>query len=118
MGGDSNFNLCRELADSGFAVVPAVLTARAVAQLAAAIEMARPDSALRQKNSRVYAMRNLLQLVPEVRALAHCPEVRALVVPVLGPSARVVRGLLFDKTPEANWKVAWHQDLSVPVRRR
>jgi ectoine hydroxylase-related dioxygenase (phytanoyl-CoA dioxygenase family) len=37
---------------------------------------------------------------------------------MLGTKARVVRGLLFDKTPDANWKVAWHQDLSIAVRQR
>jgi ectoine hydroxylase-related dioxygenase (phytanoyl-CoA dioxygenase family) len=26
--------------------------------------------------------------------------------------------LLFDKTPDANWKVAWHQDLTIAVRER
>lgn len=29
-----------------------------------------------------------------------------------------VRGLLFDKTPESNWKVPWHQDLSIAVAAR
>ena len=29
-----------------------------------------------------------------------------------------MRGLLFDKSPDANWKVAWHQDLSIAVNRR
>ena len=29
-----------------------------------------------------------------------------------------VRVILFDKTPEANWGVPWHQDLAVAVRRR
>ena len=31
---------------------------------------------------------------------------------------RCVRGILFDKTPEANWAVAWHQDRSIAVRER
>jgi ectoine hydroxylase-related dioxygenase (phytanoyl-CoA dioxygenase family) len=30
----------------------------------------------------------------------------------------VVRGLLFDKTPEANWPVPWHQDLTIAVNAR
>ncbi|MDB6072587.1 MAG: Phytanoyl-CoA dioxygenase, partial [Verrucomicrobiaceae bacterium] len=29
-----------------------------------------------------------------------------------------VRGILFDKTPDANWLVAWHQDLTVCVQER
>jgi ectoine hydroxylase-related dioxygenase (phytanoyl-CoA dioxygenase family) len=44
--------------------------------------------------------------------------VRALVEPVLGAGCFAVRGVLFDKTPAAPWKVAWHQDLTVAVRAR
>src|SRR5262245_7189469 len=40
------------------------------------------------------------------------------VEPILGPGAFVVRGLFFDKTPRANWKVSWHQDLTIAVRVR
>jgi ectoine hydroxylase-related dioxygenase (phytanoyl-CoA dioxygenase family) len=35
---------------------------------------------------------------------------------MLGREARVVRGIFFNKTVEANWKVAWHQDLTIAVR--
>lgn len=35
---------------------------------------------------------------------------------MLGPDARLVRSILFNKRPEANWQVAWHQDLSIAVR--
>ncbi len=37
---------------------------------------------------------------------------------VLGPAAVAVRGILFDKNPSANWKVPWHQDLSIAVNQR
>lgn len=66
----------------------------------------------------MYALRNLLEDVPEVTALADSTAVRALVAPTLGPGCFPVRGILFDKTPEANWNVVWHQDLSIAVRER
>ena len=34
------------------------------------------------------------------------------------PTARPVRAVVFDKTAEANWSVAWHQDRTIPVRQR
>jgi len=37
---------------------------------------------------------------------------------LIGPTARPVRAVLFDKTPEANWIVAWHQDRTICVRER
>jgi ectoine hydroxylase-related dioxygenase (phytanoyl-CoA dioxygenase family) len=38
--------------------------------------------------------------------------------PVLGSAAKVVRATLFDKTDAANWKVPWHQDVTIAVSRR
>ena len=35
-----------------------------------------------------------------------------------GKSVRPVRVLLFDKTPEANWAVPWHQDRTIAVKAR
>ncbi|HXE08472.1 MAG TPA: phytanoyl-CoA dioxygenase family protein [Acidobacteriaceae bacterium] len=62
-------------------------------------------------------IRNFLD-VAEIRNLAGSHKVRNLVEEILGPQARVVRGILFDKTAEANWKVPWHQDVTIAVRDR
>ena len=37
---------------------------------------------------------------------------------MLGPPARPVRAILFDKTPETNWALGWHQDRTIAVRAR
>jgi ectoine hydroxylase-related dioxygenase (phytanoyl-CoA dioxygenase family) len=37
---------------------------------------------------------------------------------VLGDNCFAVRGILFNKTEEANWKVAWHQDCVIAVAAR
>jgi ectoine hydroxylase-related dioxygenase (phytanoyl-CoA dioxygenase family) len=57
----------------------------------------------------------LLERLPDVRTLAHSEELRTLVEPILGPRWRPVRGIYFDKTLSANWKVPWHQDLTIAV---
>jgi Phytanoyl-CoA dioxygenase (PhyH) len=59
--------------------------------------------------------RNILELAPSVRKLAHSSEIRSLVEPILGERARVVRGLFFDKNATKNWKVPWHQDRTIAV---
>lgn len=63
-------------------------------------------------------IRNILQKIPAVRALAHSPAIRNLIHPILGSDAFPVRGILFDKTPDTNWKVPWHQDLTIAVQER
>jgi hypothetical protein len=70
-----------------------------------------------QRAGRTYASRSLLRL-PAIRELASSIKIREAVEPILGCSAFAVRALLFDKVPEANWGLAWHQDLSITVRER
>ena len=53
-----------------------------------------------------------------MRELAHSEAVRALVAPVLGDRFFPVRGILFDKIPDANWRVPWHQDETIAVQER
>ena len=36
----------------------------------------------------------------------------------LGPAAKPVRAILFDKTPGTNWALSWHQDRTIAVRDR
>lgn len=63
-------------------------------------------------------VRNLLDVSPAARALATSAAVRSAAESVLGPHCFAVRAILFDKTAGANWKVVWHQDLTIAVRER
>lgn len=50
--------------------------------------------------------------------LAPDGPVGAAAASLTSPSARPVRAVMFDKTPEANWIVAWHQDRTIAVKER
>src|SRR4051794_41033515 len=107
-----------DLTRDGYAFIPEVLAPDVVEELTSAIVTIQPTDAAREKDQRLYALRNLLGQVPTARRLARSAALRSLVEPELGRGATVVRGLLFDKMPGANWKVAWHQDQSIAVRQR
>lgn len=102
----------------GFVVIENVLTDVTVAELWDAIEQAANTNPTHQRGASTYGMRNLLDQVPAICHLANSPALQTLVEPVLGRDAFAVKGTLFDKTPEANWKVAWHQDTTICVRER
>jgi hypothetical protein len=105
----------QDLIEQGFAVVEKALALETVGLLISALGDSRfPEG----QGKAVYARRNLLRDVPEIRSLADSAPVRNLVEPILGEKAFPVRALLFDKLPEANWKVPWHQDLSIAVKER
>lgn len=100
----------------GFAVVTNVLTRAEIDRLRSILD-ARPGDTGSRRAGAVYGARNLLD-VAEVRVLAANPRVRGLIEPIVGPDAIPVRALFFDKTPEANWPVLWHQDLTIAVSER
>jgi hypothetical protein len=102
---------CAALDRDGFLVIEEVLPRDQMAGLVAFVERSLTVSDGRG------GLRNLLA-VPEMRELAESQALRGLVEPVLGKAAKVVRGTLFDKTSAANWKVPWHQDVTIAVAAR
>jgi hypothetical protein len=102
----------------GFAILPDILATERVELLARAIDDAGEGQAILRREGTLYGMRDALRNLPEIRELANSVELLDLVRQVLGPGAFAVRGLLFDKTPEANWGVPWHQDLTIAVKKR
>jgi ectoine hydroxylase-related dioxygenase (phytanoyl-CoA dioxygenase family) len=112
MGNLAKFNesvhsadLLRAVEGNGFAVVPSCLNDEIVQRLGSELSDAS------------YGLRNLLA-VSTVREVATSAPVRSLVEAVLGKNCFAVRGTFFNKTQESNWKVAWHQDLTIMVQER
>jgi ectoine hydroxylase-related dioxygenase (phytanoyl-CoA dioxygenase family) len=101
----------------GFAVVRNVLDEHALSSFEEKLEAVGSGEGVLRRGG-VYAIRNLFEVLPAARELARSAAVRAPVETVLGADCFVVRGVLFDKTSAAPWKVAWHQDLTVAVRER
>jgi ectoine hydroxylase-related dioxygenase (phytanoyl-CoA dioxygenase family) len=103
-----------EIDDDGYAVQEGVLNELEIGELIDALERQQDGERL-LRNGRVFAVRNLLDF-PEISRLAKSAPIRELAEAVLGDAAFAVRGILFDKIPEANWKVPWHQDVTIAVR--
>lgn len=99
----------------GFAIVSQVVNPANVAALINEVDGADFFRAKRGEN--VFGARNILENIA-VSALTREPALAALVADYIGPNARAVRGIFFDKTPGANWPVAWHQDLTLAVANR
>lgn len=53
---------------------------------------------------------------PQLAAWLVCGPLGLAVRSILGQEARPVRAILFDKTPDRNWAVGWHQDRTIAVR--
>lgn len=101
------------MTDDGFAIVPGVLNSVECEALREAVA-----GALAEQQKKSANLRNLLRDVPLVASVARAPKLTALAGAFLRTTAFPVRALLFDKTPDANWSVSWHQDLAIPVKLR
>jgi hypothetical protein len=73
---------------------------------------------IKQSSRGVYGVRNLLNLSPKISEFSKSKTVRSILEKYLGRDAKLIRAIYFDKTPNANWKVPWHQDLTIAVRQR
>lgn len=99
------------LDEKGFEIVPALLGQDRVEDLIQAVSSFLGDLS-------PAGVRYLASKIPEVARLSAAPELRSVVEPALGTESRLVRSILFNKTPQSNWHVTWHQDLSVAVREK
>lgn len=104
--------LAARIEQEGFALVPDAVPPRTLDELLTALAPVATDADTRRRGG----TRNLFETVPLIRQLARSGALRDAAEAVLGPSCFAVRALLFDKTPDANWKVIWHQDLTIAVR--
>jgi ectoine hydroxylase-related dioxygenase (phytanoyl-CoA dioxygenase family) len=113
----SETNLRTEIEDDGFAIREGVLSLNEVDRLIAAIDGIEQSESVRKRGG-IFAIRNLLDASAEVREIAGAAAIENLVEAVLGPEFLPVRAILFDKIPGANWKVPWHQDVTIAVKER
>ena len=99
----------QSIATAGWAVTEPILDAASIAEL-------RDCVSTHARTGRGGA-RNLLDDL-RIATLAASPICRQLADAILGNTCFAVRALFFDKTPDANWKVIWHQDLTVAAQER
>ncbi len=107
----------KAVAENGFSVVENVVDRNNIDLLIQEIALAKNSPITKQRRHSTYAIRNALS-IPEICSLACSQAIVSLANAVLNADARPVKAFLFDKTPEANWKVAWHQDLTIAVKKQ
>lgn len=95
---------------SGFCTVHGILPEGMLDALVRTVEMLSSNEGA--------GSRNLAEIAPEVARLAESREILSLLGDLGAPGAFLVRSIFFDKKLEANWKVPWHQDLTIAVRER
>ena len=96
--------------DVGFEVVPSTLNPIEIARIAEALE---GDHIARSRAGARHLMRH-----PAIASVARDPRLISIATRFVGPAAVPFRATLFDKSPDNNWLIAWHQDTALPLRER
>jgi len=98
--------------ERGFVVVP-WLVRRALVQMLCT----EADRLLAESPARG-GVRNALGKSEVLTDLSTSGAPLAMARSVLGSRVRPTKLTIFDKTPSANWRVPWHQDLTITVEKR
>ena len=97
-----------QLSRDGAQLIPAALTRSDLERL----EQALVGTAANRPGTRLTGITAISELLsPEATIGRHAAD-------RLGPAARPVRALLFNKTPDQNWSLGWHQDRTIAVTGR
>jgi hypothetical protein len=103
--------------ENGFIIIPRLLSHDDCDALLAALGPSSGAPVL-SRSRRPANRRHLLRDVPLLGEFARSAALTEVAGRFTGGPAFPVRALLFDKTPEANWSVGWHQDTTIAVRER
>jgi ectoine hydroxylase-related dioxygenase (phytanoyl-CoA dioxygenase family) len=103
-------------AKDGFQIVTKVISDLECDSLAAELS-ALFESQQNSAKSKIGGVRNLLRN-PRIVSFASSPKLISLLNELTGEKLFHVRAIFFDKTPESNWRIPWHQDLAIAVAER
>lgn len=100
---------------SGHYVLNEVYSVTEVSAIINSIENAQKDAVNFRKSADVFAIRQFLKEIPEVASFIFNEKLNTLISKNFGDDYFVVKSIYFDKPPQSNWFVAWHQDLTISV---
>lgn len=107
-----------EFERKGFVILKNILGENNISHLIKSLSKLKFSNGVSRKKNSIYGVRDLLNLSPEIKDFAESEDVKQIVESFIGKDAEPVRAIYFDKTPDANWKVPWHQDLTISVKEK
>lgn len=107
-----------ELNEKGFVILKNTLDDETISRLITSLSKLKSAKGVSKKRNSIYGVRNLLNLSSGINEFAKSDKVREIVRNFSGEKAKPVRAIYFDKTVDANWKVPWHQDLTISVEEK
>ena len=96
-----------------------VLSDNEILQLGQWIDDAPSQNANFRINEQLFAIRNLLGEIPALKAILKNTQLQKLLESHFPKqNYQCIKAIYFDKPPQSNWVVNWHQDLTINVKEK
>lgn len=112
---DNHKNSIRE---NGFTVINNIFSEQEIEKIGAVIQNIDTSKETFRKSDDLFAIRQFLKEIPEVKDLIFNDNIKNIITEVFGEQYFVVKSIYFDKPEKSNWYVAYHQDLTISVDRK
>lgn len=102
----------------GFAVINKVFSKQELEEINTVLQSIDTSKENFRKSEDLFAIRQFLKEVPEIKDLIFNENIRKVVQEIFGEKYFVVKSIYFDKPETSNWYVAYHQDLTISVDKK
>lgn len=102
----------------GFAVINNVFSQQELEEIDTVLQSIDTSKENFRKSEDLFAIRQFLKEVPEIKDLIFNENIRKVVKEIFGEKYFVVKSIYFDKPETSNWYVAYHQDLTISVDKK
>lgn len=99
------------LIENGYAIENDVFSEQSIADIIQAIKSSKATE-------KHFAIRQFLQVVPAAKALIFNNTFCTFFKKNFGENYFLIKAIYFDKPPNANWIVPWHQDLTIVTNQK
>lgn len=106
------------LQENGFTVINNIFSEEEIEKIGEIIQNIDTSGETFRKSDDLFAIRQFLKEVPEVKDLIFNDKMKNIIKEVFGEKYFVVKSIYFDKPEKSNWYVAYHQDLTISVDKK
>jgi len=107
-----------ELEENGYSVITNLYSNREIYRILTCIENAEQDRNSFMKTKDLFAIRQLINNVPELSDLLFNKKLIELISTLSESEYFLTKAIYFDKPSKSNWFVAYHQDLIISVNKK
>ena len=105
-------------ADPGFTIHPDIYSTEEINDIITIIDKSGHNNTNFRRNSTPYAIRNFISAFPQLIPILFNRQLIELISTKFGRGYFISKSIYFDKPPNANWFVAYHQDITISVDKK